>query len=145
MIRFSEIPVDSPKFFPMHFQYHKYSGSIEGLLDQWLNFKLFWITYLVGKISRSNGFFFRVQYWLSEISHASWRKLNDPPVVPTSRPGAAPSVVGGAPRLLGRNRRPAAQRSVGLSRRDGSVGRTKGQRWIRWKFKKKGVVKNLNP
>ena len=30
------------------------------LLGQWLNFKLFGITYLVGKISRSN-FFFRVQ------------------------------------------------------------------------------------
>ena len=37
------------------------SGS---LLGQWLNFKLFGITYLVGKISRSN-FFFRV-HWLSE-------------------------------------------------------------------------------
>ena len=33
-----------------------------------------------------------------------------------SFPGAALFVVGGAPRLLGRNRRPAAQRSVGLSR-----------------------------
>ena len=34
-------------------------------LSQWPNFKLFGITYLVGKISRSNGFFFRV-HWLSE-------------------------------------------------------------------------------
>ena len=36
-----------------------------GLLGQWLNFKLFGITYLVGKISRSN-FYFRV-HWLSEL------------------------------------------------------------------------------
>ena len=28
-----------------------------GILGQWLNFKLFGITYLVGKISRSNCFF----------------------------------------------------------------------------------------
>ncbi len=35
------------------------------LLGQWLNFKLFGITYLVGKISRSN-FYFRVQDgWVS--------------------------------------------------------------------------------
>ena len=39
--------------------------SIDILLGQWLNFKLFGITYLVGKISRSN-FFFSV-HWLSEI------------------------------------------------------------------------------
>ena len=31
------------------------------LLGQWLNFKLFGITYLVGKISRSN-FYFRVPF-----------------------------------------------------------------------------------
>ena len=36
-----------------------------GFLGQWLNFKLFGITYLVGKISRSN-FYFRV-HWLSEL------------------------------------------------------------------------------
>ena len=33
------------------------SWSNEYLLGQWLNFKLFGITYLVGKISRSNFFF----------------------------------------------------------------------------------------
>ncbi len=34
-------------------------------LSQWLNFKLFGITYLVGRIKSSN-FFFRV-HWLSEV------------------------------------------------------------------------------
>ena len=37
------------------------------LLGQWLNFKLFGITYLVGKISRSN-FFFQGPGRLSEAS-----------------------------------------------------------------------------
>ena len=40
------------------------------LLGQWLNFKLFGITYLVGKISRSN-FYFRV-HWLSELFLGFW-------------------------------------------------------------------------
>ena len=37
-------------------------------LSQWLNFKLFGITYLVGKISRSNGFLFQGPGRLSEPS-----------------------------------------------------------------------------
>ena len=44
---------------------------LDFLLGQWLNFKLFGITYLVGKISRSNGFFFRV-HWLSENWMVNW-------------------------------------------------------------------------
>ena len=41
-----------------------FSNFKENLLGQWLNFKLFWITYLVGKI-KFKPFFFRV-HWLSE-------------------------------------------------------------------------------
>ena len=37
------------------------------LLGQWLTFKFFGITYLVGKISRSNGFFFQGPGRLSEL------------------------------------------------------------------------------
>ncbi len=58
---------------PMHFMAHHRGGAKSVphyehfiLLGQWLNFKLFGITYLVGKISRSNSFFFRV-HWLSEL------------------------------------------------------------------------------
>ena len=41
---------------------------VGNLLGQWLNFKLFGITYLVGKISRSNVFFFQGPGRLSEVS-----------------------------------------------------------------------------
>ena len=40
-------------------------GNLKFPLSQWLNFKLFGITYLVGKI-KFTLFFFRV-HWLSEI------------------------------------------------------------------------------
>ena len=48
-----EMPVSLPNTCSYH------------LLGQWLNFKLFGITYLVGKI-KFKPFFFRV-HWLSEI------------------------------------------------------------------------------
>ncbi len=42
------------------------SQLLSNSLSQWLNFKLFGITYLVGKISRSN-FFFQGPGRLSEV------------------------------------------------------------------------------
>ena len=47
--------------------------KIGNLLGQWLNFKLFGITYLVGKISRSN-FFFQgpLAEWGKRVNDISW-------------------------------------------------------------------------
>ena len=49
------------------------------LLGQWLNFKLFGITYLVGKI-KFKLFFFRV-HWLSEVFQDLMKELQGGPLI----------------------------------------------------------------